>query len=342
MNLKNIIILVIAIIFLACSSDKKKEEKKIDIKNNEPVQELPEFAVINNKIKQNINDPALYLERAKLYANKNDLRSALFDVDRALTIDSLIPEIYLLKAELLKKQGKLIASKEALDKCLLIDNKNIPARLELGWLALVAQDYKQSISYADAVLKIDVFNPKAYYLKGINFIEIGDTNKAISSLRTAVEQNNNYYDAYIQLGVLHYLKKDPLAKDYYLNAIRIKPKSIEALYNYALYCQENADYNNAQQTYIKILEIDKGFYQAHFNMGYIHQEYLNVYNIAIEHYTKAIGVAPNYYEAYYNRGLCYEALGDVIKAEADYRKALNIRPDYNYAALALERVLKSN
>ena len=42
---------------------------------------------------------------------------------------------------------------------------------------------------------------------------------------------------------------------------------------------------------------------------------------AIEYYTKAISINPDYALAYYSRGMCYKALGEKEKANADFKKA---------------------
>jgi tetratricopeptide (TPR) repeat protein len=230
-------------------------------------------------------------------------------------------------------------AKRTLDKCMIIDNNNVQARIELGWLAFLIQNYTQAIEYADAALKRNMYAAEAYYLKGMIFYEKKDTAKAISSFITAVEQESNYYEAYIQLSVLHFNQENDLAKGYIKNALRIKPKSPEALYHYGLWCQEHGEYNEAIETYHKILEI-KPFREALFNLGFIHQEYLKVYEEAINFYTQAISSDKNYFEAYYNRGLCHEFLGNYRQAELDFRKALEINPDYDYAALSIGRVLK--
>jgi len=297
-----------------------------------------EFNTINDLLKNDVNNSALYLKRAKLYMKYNDLSSAVNDLDRAIKVDSLIPDFYLLKAELLKNQDKLKESKKALDRCMEIDNNNLEARIELGWLALVARNYKQALDYADAVLKRDVHNAEAYYLKGLIFEDKLDTALAISSLKTAIEQENDYYDAYIHLGLLHFNQPNSLAKDYLKNALRVEPNSMEALYAFAMICQEKGDYNESIETYHKIVSIEE-YREPYFNLGFIHQEYLKVYDVAIENYTKAIEIEPRYLEAYYNRGLCYEEMEDLKKAEEDFRTTLKLNPQYTNAANALERVL---
>ncbi len=43
-------------------------------------------------------------------------------------------------------------------------------------------------------------------------------------------------------------------------------------------------------------------------------------------------------ESHYWRGMAYEAMGDLVKARADYEIALELRPAYRLASEALERV----
>jgi len=335
--------LLLTIVLSSCGDTTvttKVEDNKLLTDTTLSEQELA-FKTINDQLIKDINDPGLYLKRARLHKQYGDLDAAINDIDRAIKIDSIFPEFYLLKAELLKYQGKYQESKNVLDKCMYVDNNNVPARIQLGWMALITQDYNQALDYADAALKLDLYSAEAYYLKGMVFQEKKDTALAKSSFKTALEQENDYYEAYIQLGLLYYNEPNDLAKGYFKNALRVKPKSLEALYNYAIYSQDNGEYNEAIGTYYEILTIQK-YREPYFNLGYIHQEYLKVYDVAIENYTKAIEIEPNYYDAYYNRGLCFEEIDENEKAEADFRKTLSINPTHTYAALALERVLKNS
>jgi tetratricopeptide (TPR) repeat protein len=333
-------IFLISIFLFSCGTDvSTTDENKTELTDTTETEKTIEFRAINDLLKQDVNNTSLYLKRAKLYMKYNELSLAVQDVDRAIKLDPLSPEYYLLKAELLKKQEKFKESKAVLDQCLLIDNSNLEARIELGWLALIVMDYKQALDYADAVLKRDIHYADAYFLKGIIFEDKKDTALAISSFITTTEQESDYIDAYIHLGLLHFNKPNTLAKDYLKNALRIDSTNLEALYAYALYCQENEAYNESIDTYYKILAIND-FREPYFNLGYIHQVYLKVYDVAIDNYTKAIKVEPMYIDAYYNRGLCYEETNQFKKAQTDFRHALKLNPQYNNAAIALERVMK--
>lgn len=295
------------------------------------------FKEINELLKTDVNNTGLYLKRARLYQKYGDFNAAVNDLNRAIKIDSLIPEFYLLKAELLKNQDKFKEAKEVLDKCMYVDNDNVQARVELGWLALYTYNHKQALDYADAALKRDMYNAEAYYLKGMIFLDKKDTALAKSSFKTAVEQENDYYSAYIQLGLLYFYDESNISEGYFKNALRIDPKSLEALYSIAYYYQERGEYEKAMEHYQKSIDIQP-YREPYFNMGYIHHEYLQEYEKAIEYYTKAINVEPRYLDAYFNRGLCYELMKNNVKAKADFQKVLEFNPTHTNAAKALERV----
>lgn len=295
-----------------------------------------ELDAINKMLKNDVNNTGLYLKRARIYKENGNLTAAINDLNRAIKIDSLIPEFYLLKAELYKAQDDYKAAKQTLDKCLYIDNDNVQARVELGWLALYVTNHEQALDYADAALKRDMYHAEAYYLKGMIFLDKKDTALAISSFKTAVEQENDYYDAYIQLGMLHF--NDPLGEGYFKNALRVDSNSLEALYNTGMYYQEKGKFDEAIALYKKAIALHP-YREPYFNIAYIHHEYLQEYDKAVEWYTKAINIEPKYIDAYYNRGLCYELLNNRTNAKNDFQTVLKLHPTHTYAAIALERVL---
>ncbi|MGB1031767.1 MAG: tetratricopeptide repeat protein, partial [Flavobacteriales bacterium] len=102
---------------------------------------------------------------------------------------------------------------------------------------------------------------------------------------------------------------------------------------------DTSRYSQAEDLYVRILEIDPGNAIAHFNQGFIDLEYRQEYRAASLHFSKSIELYPNYTQAYYNRGLCHESLNEINLALADYEKALEIDPTFTSAALAKSRVL---
>ena len=80
---------------------------------------------------------------------------------------------------------------------------------------------------------------------------------------------------------------------------------------------------------------------GHYNIGFIHME-LGLYDVAANNFSDAIYGNSEFYEAYYSRGNCFETLGNIAQAEVDYKRAIEIKPDYTFAIEALKELEEKN
>ncbi|GAB4134093.1 MAG: hypothetical protein Fur0041_06900 [Bacteroidia bacterium] len=300
---------------------------------------------LNEKIRKDPDNLDLYNTRAKLHMARKDWQSALSDVDRILSRDSSKAEYLLTAADVYFFTGKVKRTQQVLSHAVSIAPDNIDINLRYAQLLHYLTKYEEEIKILDHVLEKDIHNAQAYFMKGMVFKELGDTTNAVSSMQTAVEQDPDYYNAYIQLGLLHAVKKNPLAVQYYLNALKVQPKSVEAMYHLGMFYQETEDYNRALETYTTLLTVNPKHFDAHFNMGMIHAVKLGKGNVTMvrkgmEYFNSCIQDEPQNPRGYYGRGYCHEALGDVTNAEKDYKKALEVDPQYTNAAIALENLGK--
>ena len=294
---------------------------------------------MKGKIRKNPTNSDLFFQRATLYFKNHQIDDAINDLDIAIKLDSTIAKYYIILAnyELLKGRSEKV--KTTLEKCIRIFPENTKALLMLAKLHLYVKQYKESNNYLKKILRIDKYNPEAYYIRGLIYKENLDTVKAIENIQIAVEYEPEYYDAYILLGLLFSAKSDNIAVDYYNNAIEILPKSIEAHYNLALYYQENNNADKAIEKYNYIIsEIDSSISNIYFNLGYVYLVYSDEPENALPYFSKALKIDSNYAEAYYNRGYCYELLNDFENASLDYNKSLDIIPNYSLSINGLNRI----
>lgn len=332
-------VLPILFALIAFSACQDTATSKLDTKNQ--TAETTPFDSINTLIKATPNNPDLYFDRAKLHYSNRDLASSLSDLGRAMKLDSANVDYYLFLADLklIEKQSR--ETRNALLKAYRIAPENVDVLLKLGELYMVVEDADASFKYLNEALKVDIHNAKAYRLKGFNYKYLGDTVNAVSSFQTAVEQDANDYDSYMQLGLLYSVPQLPVALDYFDNALNVRPNSIEARYAKGLLLQNTGKPRQAMAMYDEILELYPEHFDAHYNKGYLYLEQLQQYDSAATAFTNAINYGPEgYFTAVYNRGLAYERSGNAKSAEGDYRKALEINPQYDLAALGLERVLE--
>src|SRR5258706_323505 len=319
---------------IGCSPKNSGEKLVLNDSTKNSVEQLSEL------IKQNPQSADLYFDRASLYMKKGNGSSALNDMLNAVKIDSVKSEYFLLLGDIYFSKLFIAQAISSFEKSIALDPKNIAAELRLAELSLYLKKYQDCIEHADNALSIDKPNARAYFIKGFMFKETGDTARAISSFQTAIEQSPGYFDAYLQLGNLLALKKNSLALNYYDHALQLKKDNPEALYGKAMYYQENDSIDTAGKLYQKILETTPDYKDALFNLGYIHLVYKLDYENAAKYFNAVCRLDTGDVRAFYNRGLSFEQMKKKDLAEADFRKALQLKPDYELAKEGLKRLGK--
>lgn len=336
--MKKILLFVWVVATLVACSETEQSVEETSV-TQEVVKKEDPFRDINNKIKADPNNVELYIERGRIAVESDNADLALSDLERAKNIDSLNANVWVYAGQLNYLGGNLDLAKESYLRAVKLDGTNKDALTELAKLNFQLRDLKEAFKYANDAIRVDQQYYLPYYVKGIILLASGDTAKAVSAMQTSLELNPDFYEGFIHVGTLYDEAKKDLALDYYNSAISSNSKKPEAYYYKALYLQNTERLQEAYEVYNEILDIDSTFTFAYYNQGFICLEYLGDFEIGIERFSLAIKHNPDYYDAYYNRGLCYENLNQYTKAEADYKLALSIKPDYDLAANGLSRVL---
>jgi len=312
------------------SSDKPKTEK-------EPI-EVDSLGWINDKILADVSNAELYHKRAEILLGRADVNGAMKDAERAIAIDSIVSKYHVMKGELFLRQSNIAMARNSYDIAIEIDPENAEAHTKLALYYLGLTNYSEALKSADNALRIDVNNPKTYFVKGRIFLAAEDTTRALSSFQTATEMKPNYFEAFLLLGVINANRGEVIAENYYNSALEIKPENTKALYGLGHFQMAVGNLPSALKTFRKIKAISPEDPIPNFNIGHMYME-TNV-DSSIAYYSEAIQQSPDYFQAFYNRGLCYEALEDFERSEADYRAAVAIKPDYALAIDGLNRIVK--
>ena len=107
-----------------------------------------------------------------------------------------------------------------------------------------------------------------YFTLGVSFERTNMPWEAIEAYKEAIRSKPDYFDAYVNLGLLHYkLGRYDEAVDAYLNAITVRPhdKSVYNKLGAAYIILGN--YSMAVDTFKQSLKIDPGNPETHFNLG---------------------------------------------------------------------------
>ena len=201
-------------------------------------------------------------------------------------------------------------------------------------------DNEKAFYYINEALHIDKHYRDAYILKGSIYLSLGNMELAKSSYQTAIDQDPDFFEAYLRLGLLYQMENDSLAIEYFTTATELKPMSIDAQYNLAYaYQQFNKD-ELAMETYRKMEKMDKEFAPSIFQRGWIKQFHQKDIDSAMFYYNRTLQNEPRYVEAWHNLGMCYEMKGDKYEAIKCYKKAAHYNPDFEISVEALKRLSK--
>jgi len=330
-----------AALLLGCGGGGGTAEMPATQVPNTPVDSMAlRLAALDQRIVNDPADAAAYAERAAFYGSIDSSRRALADIERALTLDSDKVEYRLRAGDLNYAVLNVERARQHFTRAGELTPDDPRPRLKLAEIELVLRHYKESMAMVNEALRKDPNVAHGYYLKGWIHMETRDTNLAISSFRTAVEQDPQDYDAYLMLAKLSAARRDPLAEQYFNTAIDMRPGQVEAIYNKAIYYQENGNDSLALACYDRIQEIDPRNPLAWYNRGWVKLEHLGDPNGAKKDFDKAIELQTNYADAWYNRGVAMERTQQPDSAAANYQICLTIDPGHTLAAMGLDRMAK--
>lgn len=299
---------------------------------------------LNDAIIKEPKNALHFRDRARYYFARGENDMAIADFQRAVALDSLNAELRFERGELFYNLMRFDQALAEYERCVQIDNNATDCLLKLGEMNIHLRNYPTAVEHINNALRVNEQLPFAYYMKGRIYKETGDTVLAASSYQTAIEVDPDYYDAYIEIGLLYGAAKSDLAIEYFSTALEIRPKSVEAMYNLAYHYMVTANgqrerLDKAFHLYDRITEVDPENATAPYNKGFIYLEYLQQYDSAAFWFGEATKLRPGYFQAFYNRGLALESLERKEEALVEYNRALSLQPDFTPAAIAKGRVL---
>lgn len=296
---------------------------------------------LDKEIEKEPENAELYYRRANQWAKEQNPAKALKDIQHAV---SLSPQNALYRfslGEIAFMNDSVTLAYNSFTEATKLKPDFTDAFIKLGELQMILHQHKESNETFDRVAELDASNATAFYFKGRNYAELKDTTQAIASYKKAVALNNDYYDAFIQLGNLYYQMGGganlKLAEEYFTNAIRIKELSAEAIYARALVYYDAAMFDKAVRDYEKVIAIDPDDYRPYSGVGLINFN-LDRYEDALTYFDKALTMNPEYVRGYYYRGLTLMAKGDNPKAIQDFKTVLKLDPEFNPAKEMLKQL----
>jgi tetratricopeptide (TPR) repeat protein len=331
--MKNLIFITILVGLLAACNDSstKANENKQAVNKSATVKEL------SIEIENTPTNPELYYRRAIAYSQEDELALALADIDQALILNPENALYHYRRGKICFFMNKTIEAAKSLEKSIEINPSFIDAKIELADLYLIVKEHRKSNDLLNTVLAQDAQNAEAFFLKGMNYKELGDTAMAAQAFQKAYDLDNKHFDAVMQLGNLYASANNKTALDYYIAASRINAKSEEPPYNAGVFLQQKGDYKKAIQMYQQALKANPEHYPSYYNAALINMD-VKRYDDAITNLKAVIRIEPRMIDAYYQIGVCYENIKAYEDARINFEAVLDMNPAHKEAAQHLKRL----
>lgn len=336
---KNLLLFSLLLALFACNNTPKPETDNTQQEPKAPVTVSEAITVLSDSIQMDSTNALLYLHRAQVYLAQEQVGAAMIDINKSLQLDPNNVETYLLLADVYYMLGDEGNINTTLNRAAEIDPFDSRPLVKLAELNLLQQNYNLAGAYIDKAMKVNAYNPRAYFVKGMYcIIAQQDTVSALKNFQLAAEQDGNFYDPVEQICRIYAVQQPPYALDYIRKAQREFPEHANARYELALYLQSHGYPEEALMHYDTLLQQQPQNYYVLYNIGYVNLEYLNDNEKALEYFDKVLEINPDYTDAYYNKGLTLERMGQYRQAEEIYKDILKSHPDYELAINALNYI----
>ena len=257
--------------------------------------------------------------------------------------DSLLRLYYSSLVDRIVLKENVISASEHFQKSLIYASDSTSSLAKIAECYIILEQYKQSIALLN-----NYYNGNdctIYLLMARSYKGLGNHDRSVNICDSLIFSDTISIPVIIEASLLiaNILAEDfdKKAIHYYDQVLEINDDHIPALYGKGLFYQNHQMYSEAVDLYHRIKIVDAFNVNANFNLGFIFME-LSDYNNAINYFTDVIVSEKDYYKAYFARGICYEKKGNIVHAEKDYNKALEIYPNYLDAQQRLDKLLLAN
>jgi tetratricopeptide (TPR) repeat protein len=305
---------------------------------------IPSIDAITKYIKADPNNMVLRMARCEAYTNEGLLKEAETEARKIWETDKTNWKYSVLLAWTYFDNNKSKPAIKTLEQAMEIHPDTIPLLIIHSRLNLNVKHYDEALISAEKVLKISPLNTEGLFMRGLVLKYIGDTINAISDFQTAVENDADYLESYMQLANIFAAKNQKIAIQYYDNALRIDSLAYEALigkanFYHQNYTPQNGMLEKAKTAFEQAILHHPQESDASFNYGMLYLEEED-YEQAHHFFNIAIQYDLEFGDAYYYKGFAAEKMGNIEAAVNDYNNAIANNHRFKLAQKALKRLGK--
>ena len=189
--------------------------------------------------------------------------------------------------------------------------------------------------FLDANLKLDILLLKdkdnffLNNLKGVILLNLKDLDNAEIYLNKSINLNSNFIEAYSNLGVVLFLKKNFLGAIKNFEHCIISKEKLDFYYlNIGNCYRELNNFEDALKYYEQAISKNPHNYEIFFNLGILYLSIPKNFNKAISFFERSIDINKKNYLAYFFLGRCFNLKKNFLKAIFNLKKSIEINPEH--------------
>ena len=230
----------------------------------------------------------------------------------------------------LHRQGKVHRALEFYLKAISSNSKNPNLFFLIGTAYLQIKDFENSVIYLNKCIVLDPKNIGAQNNLGGAYQNLKKYSKSIEVFKKLLTINPKFTEAYNNIGNCYFqLNKHQDAIENFKKSIEIDPKNFVAYSNIANVYRELKLFEKSILNYKKSIELNNKYFLAFNNLANVYKD-ISKFDEAIINYRKAIKINDKYVSAYENLGNVFHETAKFNEAANNYKKAYDINQDHHY------------
>lgn len=316
-------------LIIACNSKQNEGQK---------VYNIPEIDKLSFEIAKNPKNAALYAARSVIFSEKEMMKEAEIDAEKALQLDSTNVEYYRLLGNTYFDNNHSHPAIKTLQKAIGRFPKDVKLYLILAEMQMLVEQYQDCKLTLDMLEKVQPEYPEAIFIQAQVLKLTGDTLKSVETLKKVVERDADHIGAYMELALFYNKKGDPLTLRYLDNVLRIDSLNEAALLTKAQYYHFRNEYEEAKNQYTNGILKHPQSADLNYNLALMFlemgdnadkksdkEEAKKQYESALRHFDNSTKFDLQFADAYYYKAIAAERLGRNDLAVRDYENALRLQ-----------------
>lgn len=280
------------------------------------------------------NDPAGYVERAKLLAGNGDHRAAIEDLTMALSLNDSAHQVYFFRSFNWKALDQNDRSKSDLLRAMELAPDSLSYQVGFADLLMEERRYAEAQERLEGIVELDDRCAQAWYSLGIIHRQLYRFQDAIDAFTRVIELTPD--DGYVYAhrasarSGLRTLEQDSLARLDLAASLERSPDNPAVLATIGNQLLASSEPDSAIHYFDRLVALDPNDAMAIHNRGYAHL-LAGRYDMAISDMQESLEINVDFAYAHNNLGWAYHLKGDDAAALASIQRSIDMDPSNAYA-----------